>query len=79
VWRIRPKAVTGLHQVQDAPLGHVAMPAAGSPLSAALDPRVDEQTVQDVMQAPVAAEDTEADQGSVEREAKAQPEVDKSV
>jgi hypothetical protein len=35
VWRIRPKAVTGLHQVQDAPLGHVAMPAAGSPLSAA--------------------------------------------
>ncbi len=39
VWRIRPKAVTGLHQVQDAPLGHVAMPAAGSPLSAALDPR----------------------------------------
>jgi MFS family permease len=64
VWRIRPKAVTGLHQVQDAPLGHVAMPAAGSPLSAALDPRVDEQTVQDVMQAPVAAEDTEEDAGA---------------
>ena len=62
VWRIRPKAVTGLHQVEDAPLGHVAMPAAGSPLSAALDPRVDEQTVQDVMQTPVAAEDTEEDQ-----------------
>ncbi|MCY1454411.1 hypothetical protein D9M71_714760 [compost metagenome] len=62
VWRIRPKAVTGLHQVQDAPLGHVAMPAAGSPLSAALDPRVDEQTVQDVMQAPVAAEDTEVEE-----------------
>ncbi|MNH31677.1 hypothetical protein D3C79_920650 [compost metagenome] len=38
------------------------MPAAGSPLSAALDPRVDEQTVQDVMQAPVAAEDTEAEE-----------------
>ena len=53
---------SGLHQVQDAPLGHVAMPAAGSPLSAALDPRVDEQTVQDVMQAPVAAEDTEAEE-----------------
>ncbi|MBA1187807.1 MFS transporter [Pseudomonas entomophila] len=59
VWRIRPKAVTGLHQVEDAPLHHVAMPAAGSPLSAALDPRVDEQVVHDVMQAPVAAEDTE--------------------
>ncbi|MDO7909103.1 MFS transporter [Pseudomonas sp. 22-AL-CL-001] len=59
VWRIRPKAVTGLHQVEDAPLHHVAMPAAGSPLSAALDPRVDEQVVQDVMQTPVAAEDTE--------------------
>ncbi|MBA1195059.1 MFS transporter [Pseudomonas entomophila] len=59
VWRISPKAVTGLHQVDDAPLHHVAMPAAGSPLSAALDPRVDEQVVHDVMQAPVAAEDTE--------------------
>ncbi|MNR40186.1 hypothetical protein D3C85_1584500 [compost metagenome] len=35
------------------------MPAAGSPLSAALDPRVDEQVVQDQMQTPVAAEDTE--------------------
>jgi len=40
----------------------VAMPAAGSPLSAALDPRVDEQTVQDVMQTPVAAEDTEVEE-----------------
>jgi len=59
VWRIRPKAVTNLHQVEDAPLLHVAMPAAGSPLSAALDPRVDEQVVQDQMQAPVGAEDTE--------------------
>ncbi|MEE1866411.1 MULTISPECIES: MFS transporter [Pseudomonas] len=66
VWRIRPKAVTGLHQVDDAPLNHVAMPAAGSPLSAALDPRVDEQVVQDQMQAPVAAEDTEQEDASVE-------------
>ncbi|MNJ29014.1 putative MFS-type transporter YcaD [compost metagenome] len=64
VWRIRPKAVTGLHQVDDAPLHHVAMPAAGSPLSAALDPRVDEQVVQDQMQTPVAAEDTEAEEGA---------------
>ncbi|RSC24904.1 MFS transporter [Pseudomonas putida] len=79
VWRIRPKAVTGLHQVQDAPLGHVAMPAAGSPLSAALDPRVDEQTVQDVMQAPVAAEDTEAEEDKGTAAKAPQAEADKSV
>jgi len=55
------------------------MPAAGSPLSAALDPRVDEQTVQDVMQAPVAAEDTEEDlpqrQGATNPETEANPPV----
>ena len=52
VWRIRPKAVTNLHQVDDAPLHHVAMPdsMSSSPLVAALDPRVDEQVVQDQMQ-----------------------------
>ncbi|WP_084596236.1 MFS transporter [Pseudomonas massiliensis] len=51
VWRIRPKAVTNLHQVQDAPLHHVAMPdnMTSSPLVAALDPRVDEQVVDDQM------------------------------
>jgi MFS family permease len=51
VWRIRPKAVTNLHQVDDAPLHHVAMPdsMASSPLVAALDPRVDEQSVHDQM------------------------------
>ena len=34
VWRIRPKAVTNLHQVDDAPLHHVAMPdsMSSSPL-----------------------------------------------
>lgn len=79
VWRIRPKAVTGLHQVQDAPLGHVAMPAAGSPLSAALDPRVDEQTVQDVMQAPVAAEDTEEEEKGAEKGLEPESEVSKSL
>ncbi|WP_434572368.1 MFS transporter [Pseudomonas sp. Z3-8] len=52
VWRIRPKAVTNLHQVDDAPLHHVAMPdnMTSSPLVACLDPRVDEQVVQDQMQ-----------------------------
>ena len=55
VWRIRPKAVTNLHQVDDAPLHHVAMPdsMSSSPLVAALDPRVDEQVVQEQMQVSV--------------------------
>ena len=59
VWRIRPNAVTNLHQVDDAPLHHVAMPdsMSSSPLVAALDPRVDEQDVQDQMvQEPVVEE-----------------------
>lgn len=54
VWRIRPKAVTNLHQVDDAPLHHVAMPdsMSSSPLVACLDPRVDEQVVQEQMHSP---------------------------
>ncbi|PWB33532.1 MFS transporter [Pseudomonas sp. SDI] len=68
VWRIRPKAVTGLHQVDDAPLHHVAMPAANSPLAAALDPRVDEQVVKDQMHAPVGGEDTEGEETLVSEE-----------
>ena len=58
VWRIRPKAVTNLHQVDDAPLHHVAMPdsMSSSPLVAALDPRVDEQVVQEQMQTTVTPE-----------------------
>lgn len=78
VWRIRPQAVTNLHQVDDAPLLHVAMPAASSPLAAALDPRVTEQDVQDQMQAPVAAEDTE-DTEAEERQAKEEVEPVKPV
>jgi hypothetical protein len=52
VWRVRPDNVTHLHQVDDAPLHHIPMPdsIASSPLVAALDPRVDEQVVQDQMQ-----------------------------
>ncbi|WP_122665696.1 MFS transporter [Pseudomonas viridiflava] len=55
VFLIRPKAVTHLHQVDDAPLHHVAMPdsMSSSPLVVALDPRVDEQVVQDQMQTTV--------------------------
>ncbi|MNE36737.1 hypothetical protein D3C80_1305610 [compost metagenome] len=55
------------------------MPAAGSPLSAALDPRVDEQTVQEVMQAPVAAEDTEEEPSSTEQQAEADAGLKQSV
>ncbi len=52
VWRVRPEAVTNLHQVDDAPLQHIPMPdsTASSPLTAALDPRVDEQVVEAQMQ-----------------------------
>ncbi|OLU32666.1 MFS transporter [Pseudomonas sp. PA15(2017)] len=58
VWRVRSNIVTHLHQVDDAPLQHVAMPVnmTASPLVAALDPRVDEQVVQEQMQEPVANE-----------------------
>ncbi|MFF7708694.1 MFS transporter [Pseudomonas sp. NPDC007930] len=51
VLRVRPKAVTNLHQVDDAPLHHIPMPdnMTASPLAAALDPRVDEQVVEDQM------------------------------
>ncbi|MFJ3484420.1 MFS transporter [Pseudomonas sp. NPDC090202] len=57
VVRIRPKAVTNLHQVEDAPLHHIAMPEsmASSPLVVALDPRVDEQVVHDQMHTAAAA------------------------
>ncbi|NQD93590.1 MFS transporter [Pseudomonas sp. CrR25] len=61
VWRVRPARVTHLHQVDDAPLHHIPMPdsTASSPLTAALDPRVDEHDVQEQMQdgnAPPAAD-----------------------
>jgi MFS family permease len=49
---VRPHRVTNLHQVEDAPLHHVPVldSMAGSPLQAALDPRVDEHVVQEQMQ-----------------------------
>lgn len=63
VWRIRPKAVTNLHQVDDAPLHHVAMPdsMSSSPLVACLDPRVDEAVVQEQMQTVVPDPEPEAE------------------
>jgi MFS family permease len=51
VVRVRPERVTHLHQVEDAPLHHIPMPdsTTSSPLTAALDPRVDEQVVHEQM------------------------------
>lgn len=61
VWRVSPKKVTHLHQVEDAPLHHIPMPdsTASSPLTAALDPRVDEQVVQEQMHDAVVETDPE--------------------
>ncbi|MFC2973489.1 MFS transporter [Azotobacter bryophylli] len=52
VWRIQPKAVTRLYQVENAPLHHIpsADNMTSSPLLAALDPRVDEALVHEQMQ-----------------------------
>lgn len=51
VIRVRPEAISGEHLVQDAPIQF--MPAAGnlvsSSLAAAMDPRVDEHTVEEQM------------------------------
>jgi len=49
---VRPAKVTHQHQASDAPLQHVAVPADlnNSPLAAALDPRVDEQLIEEQMQ-----------------------------
>ncbi len=43
VWRVRPGAVTGVHQVEEAPVQFVPMPDTlqSSPAVVALDPRVD--------------------------------------
>jgi len=51
VLRVRPERVTHLHQVEDAPLHHIPMPdsTTSSPLTAALDPRVAEEVVQEQM------------------------------
>lgn len=75
--RIRPKSVTNLHQVEDAPLHHVAMPdsMSSSPLVVALDPRVDEQVVHDQMQATVEPEV----QGEPDLEVAAAENADKTV
>jgi MFS family permease len=51
VIRVRPERASHLHQVEDAPLHHIPMPdsTTSSPLTAALDPRVDEQVVHEQM------------------------------
>ncbi|QRY82131.1 MFS transporter [Pseudomonas sp. PDNC002] len=51
IWRVRPEKVSGVHRVDEAPVKHVATPdsLASSPLSAALDPRVDDRAVEEQM------------------------------
>jgi len=56
IFRVHPETIKQMQPVQNAPLQHVAVPdnMTSSPLSAALDPRVDEHTVQEQMQRPEA-------------------------
>jgi len=63
VLRIRPERVTHLHQVDDAPLHHIPMPdsTTSSPLTAALDPRVDEQVVHEQMHDNNAVQEPDAE------------------
>lgn len=60
IFRVRPEMIKNMQLVEDAPLQHVPMPDSmtSSPLSAALDPRVDEHTVQEQMQNPAAPAST---------------------
>ncbi|MBU0903136.1 MFS transporter [Pseudomonas sp. MIL19] len=66
---VRPAKVTNLHQVDDAPLHHIPMPdsTTSSPLTAALDPRVDEHVVQEQMHDHSAAPDAEPETEPAER------------
>ena len=50
--RVRPEVITGDTLSEEAPLQHISMPdgISSSPLSAALDPRVEESHVQEQMQ-----------------------------
>ena len=66
---VRPAKVTNLHQVDDAPLHHIPMPdsTTSSPLTAALDPRVDEHVVQEQMHDHSAAPDAEPGTEPAER------------
>lgn len=51
IWRVQPEKVSGVHRVDEAPVKHVATPDSmvSSPLSAALDPRVDDRAVAEQM------------------------------
>ena len=50
--RVRPEVITGDTLSEEAPLQHISMPdgISSSPLSVALDPRVEESHVQEQMQ-----------------------------
>lgn len=59
--RVRPQAITGLTQTDEAPLQHSMMPdgLASSPFVVALDPRVEEEHVQEHMQDTTEASEPE--------------------
>ncbi|MBB1519267.1 MFS transporter [Aquipseudomonas guryensis] len=52
IFRVRPDTIKNMQPVENAPLQHVVVPdnMTSSPLSAALDPRVEERTVHEQMQ-----------------------------
>ncbi|MCJ1883692.1 MFS transporter [Pseudomonas sp. LA21] len=52
IFWVQPRRVTDLHRVDEAPLHHVPMPDTVSPMSAALDPRVEEVPEELVVEAP---------------------------
>jgi MFS family permease len=54
IFRVHPETIKNMQTVDNAPLQHVPMPdnMTSSPLSAALDPRVDETMAQEQMQSP---------------------------
>ncbi|MCP1622278.1 MFS transporter [Pseudomonas nitroreducens] len=72
IWRVQPQKVSGVHRVDEAPVKHVATPdsLASSPLSAALDPRVDEAAVEEQMK----GNDTSAPAAEPEAEVEAEEE-----
>ncbi|MNP19480.1 putative MFS-type transporter YcaD [compost metagenome] len=52
IFWVRPKTVSDLPQVDEAPLHHVVMPESASPVSAALDPRVEQIPEEMTVEAP---------------------------
>lgn len=71
IWRVQPEKVSGVHRVDEAPVKHVPTPdsLASSPLSAALDPRVDDRAVE----AQMKGNDSAVSAPEVEEEEESRP------